>query len=459
MAGQHIKQGNIFGRLGSGIGQGIAETLPKEIERGRLSQGLQQLGQQQNLSPFQQFSALSSLPGVTPQMIQSGTELLKQRGLADAYARSSDAYGRNGQGEQRPNLPASSQPSFKDVQFGQKNQMPPSAQVDNRQRTPNVRTGEDIPQVIPGNAFNQKNVAALPSTPKERNAAISEYIKQGFTPEQSQQLFADDEQRRLREPEVHKQRQEDIKTAKGDAREALKRHLETKLQKTGENVFRDVEGPMILNAERGMIRDLIQNPNQDVDNVANDWSERLYRTAVAKGKLRTLSQTTGLENLFKGDSFEKKLKEYQQIFKRSGNLEEFYNILQQKSSSDQTENMGFGMSPQGAASAAFPPSKKIEKYLSSIKSSSVPVTDPDKARKAALDIESVGLDPDDSILAIAKKLSDKDPFFDQQAFIDQISEDKDLLGLNERQRLELAEGARNILPNWNDLLYLPFFRR
>jgi hypothetical protein len=62
-------------------------------------------------------------------------------------------------------------------------------------------------------------------------------------------------------------------------------------------------------------------------------------------------------------------------------------------------------------------------------------------------------------LAIVRRLSERDPYFDQQSFLDQISEDKDQLGLNERQRLELAEGAKGILPNWADLLYLPIFRR
>jgi len=65
-----VKQGNIFGRLGSGIGQGLAEQLPKEIERSRLAQGLEDLSQQQGLSPTQKFAKLAAIPGVTPQMIQ-----------------------------------------------------------------------------------------------------------------------------------------------------------------------------------------------------------------------------------------------------------------------------------------------------------------------------------------------------------------------------------------------------
>ena len=71
-----IPQASISGRIGTGIGKGLSESLPKEIERGRLQQGLYQLGNQQGLSPFQQFSALASLPGVSPQIIQSGTDLL-----------------------------------------------------------------------------------------------------------------------------------------------------------------------------------------------------------------------------------------------------------------------------------------------------------------------------------------------------------------------------------------------
>ena len=199
-----------------------------------------------------------------------------------------------------------------------------------------------------------------------------------------------------------------------------------------------------------MIRDLIENPNSDIDNVANDWSERLYRTAIAKGKLKTLGSTSGWENFLKGNEPTKKLSEYRDIFKKSGNLEEFRNILQ---------GPEFGMSSQGSASIAYPPSKQISEYISKVKGSLTPDSSEQKARKAALDIEKLRISPDDSVLSIARALTEKDPFFNQQAFFDQLSEDKDSIGLNERQRLELAEGTRNILPNWGDLLYLPIFRR
>lgn len=83
---QYIKNADIFGRIGSGLGEGIGQTLNKEIERGRLAEGLQQLGKQKDLSPFERFSGLVSLPGTTPQIIQSGGDLLRQESYNRAQA-------------------------------------------------------------------------------------------------------------------------------------------------------------------------------------------------------------------------------------------------------------------------------------------------------------------------------------------------------------------------------------
>ncbi len=459
---QKIKQGNIFGRIGTGIGRGLSEQIPKEIENYRLKSGLNELANeadQGNLSPAQYLAKASGTYGITPQMVQSFGELAKIQNQGNAYKKS----GMNPYGvpEDEPNTqnikninfaniaPQVSQNPNMPAEFGK---LPPVGAVNNLQQTPNISPNENVPQVVQGNQFNEKNLTRSPWTSQKRHQTTSNYIKQGFLPEQARQLTQDDEASDLAEPEAYKKRLEDIEFAKEKVRDTLKRHLETKLQKTGEDVYKDVEGNMILNAERGMTRDLIKNPYEDIDNVANDWSERLFRTAIAKDKLRKLGNTTGLESFFKGEQNLKKLKEYQDIFKKSGNLEEFQNML---------IGPDFRMSPQAAASVAYPPNEKIKKFVGSYKtktptlSSSVKVQE---AKKAALELEDL-IGPDDSVLSIMKNLSDRDPFFDQQAFLDQIAEDKDQIGLNDRQRLELGEGPRNILPNWADLLYLPIIGR
>lgn len=80
---QEIKQANVFGRIGSNLGKSLAEMAPRESERYSLSQGLKQLGEKKNLSPYEQFSELASIRGITPQMIHSGSELLKQQGISN----------------------------------------------------------------------------------------------------------------------------------------------------------------------------------------------------------------------------------------------------------------------------------------------------------------------------------------------------------------------------------------
>jgi hypothetical protein len=80
-----IKPGNLFGRIGTELGKGLAEQIPKEVERTRLAQGLEALGQEQGLTRFQQLGRLATLPGTSPQLIQSGGRLLEQEAKSHAF--------------------------------------------------------------------------------------------------------------------------------------------------------------------------------------------------------------------------------------------------------------------------------------------------------------------------------------------------------------------------------------
>lgn len=62
--------GSVVGRIGKGFGQGLAEQLPKEIERNRLSAGLKKLGDQDfsGKSQLQILGDIAKIPGITPEM-------------------------------------------------------------------------------------------------------------------------------------------------------------------------------------------------------------------------------------------------------------------------------------------------------------------------------------------------------------------------------------------------------
>ncbi len=81
-------RGNIWGRISRGVAQGVAEQAPQEIERYRTAKGLEKFEQEAgNLTPMQQLARLSSIPGITPQQIQSFGELAKQQAQAGALSK------------------------------------------------------------------------------------------------------------------------------------------------------------------------------------------------------------------------------------------------------------------------------------------------------------------------------------------------------------------------------------
>lgn len=91
--------GNVFGRIGKGVGKGLSEQLPKEMERSRLSSGLKKLEQEKDLDPMQFFTRALTLPGMTPQAIESLGKLAKHRmqaqglkGFAGEREKGADAF-------------------------------------------------------------------------------------------------------------------------------------------------------------------------------------------------------------------------------------------------------------------------------------------------------------------------------------------------------------------------------
>ncbi len=453
--------GNAFGRIGKGIGQGLSEQLPKEIERGRLSSGLKKFEEEhQDLNPMQQLARLSAIPGVTPQMIQSFSELAKMNNQRNAYGRGQGSQGGGGFNQeneanhldQAADAGMPMQQEFNPQENAQGGMQAAGESVNNGQRTPNARANQRVPEISNEPPLADRTLTRPPWSPQQRDARVVDYMDQGFLVDQAKELASDDEARDLAEPAAYQRRLNEL-TAKSDqARGEFRKQLETKLEKSEEGVFKDITGEMLVNMERGLERDLRTNPNASFKDVANDWSNRALDVAKAKDQFSKLAQTTGIESFFKGDQTLKKLRSYEQIFKKSGNSEEYYNLLRKN-----PEEGGFGLSPQGAALISFPPTKNVKSFVDNFKLIIDPAKNESTARKAAIDIEKL-IDSDDSILSVVRSLSDKDPYFNQQSFFDQLNSDQDNIRLNARQRRELAEGRANILPTWGDIKILPLRR-
>lgn len=110
--------GNIWGKIGKSLGEGLAEQIPKEAAHQRLSQGLEKFQQEsQGKTPFQQAIDLYKVKGVTPEMGYTLTPLLRQQQGKEAnvnYAKnlkggksgnkSDQGKGNNPEGEPSPGM-------------------------------------------------------------------------------------------------------------------------------------------------------------------------------------------------------------------------------------------------------------------------------------------------------------------------------------------------------------------
>ncbi len=78
---------------------------------------------------------------------------------------------------------------------------------------------------------------------------------------------------------------------------------------------------------------------------------------------------------------------------------------------------------------------------------------PIRARKYASDLENV-INRDDSILAIARDLRNKDKYFDERSFFNELRQNLD--NFSPRQKREIAEGESNLFKTWGDILIQPW---
>jgi hypothetical protein len=431
------KKPSVLAMFGKGLGEGIQEHVPKEIERRRLASSLKDIGDNPDLSPFQRFAALASAPGATPQIVQSGTELLKQQGLRNNMRRGQPAQGQ-AQRQEDPRVEAAMQ------------------QFDNRPRSKAAlqsqeQPGENVPreslgqeQIQPKNPLREEVKTYKPPTPQEFEDRLSsnwDRFPELTYPEVAQKTQQDFD-RLSALPEAERAEDARLRDTQDRIKTSFDDTLQKKLHKDAAGTLKDVSGETQVNLLRGLERDIAKNGISE-DDAVNKWTNKALDIAKAKTDLNKLMSGHGaLTSFFKQDEFIEKLQNFQKIYRDADNLEEFYNLLS-----------GTGMSPQARAQVAWPRSDSVKKLLKNHKPLGY-FGQIENSKKLAMQIEDA-FTRDDSFLAIAKNLKDIDPNFNERGFFQQLSDDADKLGLSPRQKRELAEGVSDLIPNWADTWFFP----
>lgn len=464
---QYIKNANIWGRIGSGVGQGLAEQLPKEMEHQRLRSGLKELASKSGqLSPEEYMAEAGGIYGISPQMIQSMGELAKmqrkgaafQQAAGKATDRQTQAKNINEQFESQiasnEPMPKRQPANLQKASFA----YTPKA-LSNREAQANENVGREEfgqPQVAPRNPLNEELRPFVPWTPQQRNMKIAEYVSSGFTPDQAVELARDDESRERAGTESIRNWQSELEGRQDQLQKKLKSDVEQKLQKSGEGVYKDISGDMLKNLARGAERDLRLDPNASPSDVAQKWSNKALELARTNNDFQTLARTTGIESYLKGNETYDKLKTYSKIYKDADNSYEYYKNLQSE----------FDFSPQAAAEIAYGISPKIEKTLNDYKKIAPKSGNLGSSygfnfeRSAAPEMKVASdviknIQHNDSILAIAYKLKKQNSFFNEKAFFDQLRFEMEDSNLNDRQKQEIAVGESGWGFKWGDIFVMP----
>lgn len=483
---QRISQPSFAGSFGSGIGQGLAEQIPKEIDRHRLASGLKQFeNESQNLNPLQQATRLFSIPGITPQMVQVLPELLKQQNIRSSYqnlANQSSPQQQAFSGQQRPSF------NLNEAQFGanpnQKGYRPLTPQSN-----PLVSPTEiGQPQINANNPTRKESLPQRPLDQQEFLSLVGKYASQFpmESPDQWEKRALQDEQRRISGSEYNQQYDNYLKKVKNDVESEYNKELEKHLQKSGPDTFSDIPGDLQSDMLRTIDRNIKANPNLSVNDAVKNGVNQLLQFSKAKNNLNDLATKpfTNFATPEKRSSNLSRLNTYSKIYDELNRNDEYYNKLKSHTSPSQKDengnivrpnNIGFGLSPQNSANIAYPVKnvEGLKEYIDTIKPEDINVrksrVKENQGPFETLSKKSIGYainaekflskDPKASSLSIAREIRKKDPNFDQRAYFDQLRRDHQdgILKLEPHQVNELAEGESDYTSTWGDLWWLPIF--
>jgi hypothetical protein len=315
--------GNVGGRLGVGIGQGLSAQLPKDLERVRLSQGLKRIGETPSANPIERASDLVGLPG--------GAELLPtlMPFLQQLQARQQFA---NEQKNQTQGAPTSSTGTFPQDM----NNLSPSTPV-----SPAL-TEDDVGEIPLGERTRGANFLQ-PATQQEKNQRAIRLLEtqpaRFQTVEQALQQVENEEATRLAGDTAFQTRQDMTSKTFNDL-------LEKELQKAGQTTYADISGDLQRKFLNRALTEVAAgaNPTQ----TANKYAKEALRLAQSTQTLRDTGAAKWYSTL--PSTNRSKLNTIRDHFKEVGALEDFANLAQE------TQNL----SPHYARNLAYPLSDNKE---------------------------------------------------------------------------------------------------
>ncbi len=435
---------NLLGSFAKGAANSLAQNVPKEIERRRLAEGLKNVSDQKGLSPFEQFTGIASTPGATPQIIESGSKLLRDQAKMDAYSRRAGKSG---------DAPMPERSSFDQRMEGYNQQVEQKPNVKKGMRERGVEVEPTQTGAATENPLDKKYLPPGPFTQQMRDTAIDNAFSSGLASNLGEaEAYANDAERRYKEaPEEYRKELDYRMKVDQEVDQEYDKQLATRLQKEGKETFKDLSGNEQLNIKK-MARNDVATGKLTPQQAGEIYSKKSLDIAKDKSQVRNIANRDVGDRLLPGQK-EDALKSLINIGKnfRDLNMQEDYADLL-GSSKDQG---GLGLSKGARAIIAYPRSEPVIKLIkdTKIQNKNDYITDTLKFTENL--IKNMG--PNDSILAIAKLMKEKHPRFNQDAYFDYLRDNQDRLGLTPRLKREVSQGKLDWSSDWADMELFPYF--
>jgi hypothetical protein len=400
---QTIKQGNIFGRIGSSFGQGLAESVPKGYDQGRLSNSLQQIqNSREPLTPIQQYQSLIN-GGANSEQIGQILPLLERHNANLDAKRQAEEF------EKSRVAPTQSKPVDKN----------PSVIQPQQEQTPsnqNLNKTVERPKSLITSGPQQAALNIVrPLTNEERkvrgNKLRNDYPNLYKTQAEGEAAAENERNSEINQNLTEQNLGTNQKAIQDEFRKETARRLGLDTQKQGPEQFNAVPGSYIKKA-LDREEEKIANGEKTTNEAADDASEDIRKYA----DLRDANKKEGKKWFFSKNSRDVRslINQQKQGYKERNEMNTFVDDLINN----------HDLSRAGAEYVAYPikDNKNLNNWLANVKGQSFieRIADPldeKKGRELASEVSKY-LGDNDSLLAIALEMQGKG--IDGGAFLDGV---------------------------------------